>query len=123
MTRNLFRNTLFVFAAASFAGGAVAQPPQEITVEAPRIEMTQVGRPSIARVLELTLTQRVGCEDLDLSTHTGMAELERRVRMAAQEACEEIARKYPRARPSDLMCAGHATREAMVEVRELLAAN
>ena len=60
--------------------------------------------------------------DLDLGTKAGAAALEKRVQAAAAAACKEVRRVYPEAEPGDSACAKNAVDEAMVRVREVVAA-
>lgn len=122
MKKILSSRVILLLAAAALAGGALAEPAQDITIEASRIVKKQVRGPSVVKVEELSFSQRVDYGDLDLGTPAGMTALESRVHTAALEACGEITREYPFARPGDLRCARAATRETMVDVRELLAA-
>jgi UrcA family protein len=64
----------------------------------------------------------VSFADLDITSVTGAAELEKRVTDAARAACEEIASKYPSATPSNAVCAQKAAAKAMTEVRKMVAA-
>ena len=118
-----YRPVVLLVAAAVVSGGALAQESQDVTIEASRIERVQVRTSSIVPVHELSVAQRVNCGDLDLTTSSGMARLEMRVRDAAKKSCEVISQAYPLAKPGDRRCAALATREAMDDVRELIAAN
>lgn len=68
----------------------------------------------------------VGCkdshEDLNLTTTDGMTELTKRIADAAKQGCREIGLPYRTAQPGDWLCARHATREAIAEVEQLVAA-
>jgi UrcA family protein len=59
---------------------------------------------------------------LDLTSSAGIAALEKRVSDAALAACKEISRLHPAAKPDDAACAKAAVDEAMVKVREVVAA-
>ncbi len=115
-------------AAALVAGVAVAQGVAEVKVEATRVisgGMTAktVGRSSSGvPIKEISLSYRVSSEGLDLSTKTGAAALEQRVKDAAADACKEIGRQYPDATPGDAACAKTAADQAMAKVHEVVAA-
>jgi len=59
---------------------------------------------------------------LDLASHVGALELEKRVHDAAMAACKEIGKQYPNATPSEDACAKAAADKAMVRAHELEAA-
>ncbi|MGO8858043.1 MAG: UrcA family protein [Steroidobacteraceae bacterium] len=123
MTFNL--KGLTVAAIAFVSSIAVAQSLQEITVQATRILNTKiVGRSetSGAPILDVSVSYGVKIDDLDLASHYGPIQLEKRVRDAAMAACKEISRQYPDSTPSDDICAKAAADKAMVKVHELVAA-
>ena len=103
---------------------ASAQNAQEIKVQAKRAMNTKVvGRTSSGvPIVNVSLSYGVSVADLDLTSSSGAAEVARRVNDAAQAACKEIGRQYPDATPSEAECAKSGVDEAMVKVRELVAA-
>lgn len=109
---------------ALISGIAAAQNLDEITVQAKRILSTKtVGRSNVgAPILDVSLSYGVRVADLDLASHYGPIELEKRVHDAAMKACKEIGREYPDSTPSDAVCAKAAADDAMVKVHELVAA-
>ena len=116
---------LTVAAVAFMSSIAVAQNLQEITVQATRILNTKtVGRnPTTgAPILDVSVSYGIKYDDLDLASHYGPIQLEKRVRDAAMAACKEISRQYPDSTPSDNICAKEAADKAMVNVHELVAA-
>jgi len=113
-----------LFAAASVAGGSLAQELGDVTVQASRVEKMEIARTSSGLpVLALSVTHYVPYTDLDLATSAGMAELESRVNQAALHGCREIDLAYRNAEPSNATCAKLATRETMAKIRELVATN
>jgi len=103
---------------------ASAQNAQEIKVQAKRAMNTKVvGRTSSGvPIVNVSLSYGVSVADLDLTSSSGAAEVARRVNDAAQAACKEIGRQYPDATPSERECTKSSADEAMVKVRELVAA-
>ena len=109
--------------AANVGGMALAQGTPEVTVEASRIVKKPLRRTSTGTwINSLTLQYRVSYQDLDLTIPAGAAELEKRVKEAARDACQEIGREYPESQPNDAQCAQEAADDAMVTVRQLVAA-
>ncbi len=111
--------------AATFAGSAVlAQQVQEVTVQASRnIEKHQVGRTSSGvPIVDISLSYGVSYAGLDLVSHAGVMELEKRVKDAAAQACQELNRQYPIDADKTADCTKAATDNAMVKVREVTAA-
>jgi UrcA family protein len=109
-------------AAALMSTTAIAQKTEEVTVEASRIVTKTVGHnPTTgAPIDKVTLSYGVSYVGLDLASHAGATELEKRVKDAAQKACKEIGRQYPDSTPADEQCATAASKKAMVKVQELV---
>ena len=123
MRKSYQARVIALLAAITISGGAVAQETEEVTVRGPGIQATEVERSATGvPVVMFTVSYKVSYEDLDLTTAEGMAELTKRVEDAAKQGCREIGQAYRTAQPSDWLCARHATREAMDEVRQLVAA-
>jgi len=106
------------------SGIAAAQNAKEIKIQAERVinEKVIAHITGGGKIIELTLSYPVSFADLDITSVTGAAELEKRVKDAARAACEEIGSKYPGATPSDAVCAQKAAAKAMGEVRKMVAA-
>ena len=106
------------------SGTAAAQNAKEIKIQAERVinEKVTAHITGGGKIIELTLSYPVSFADLDITSLTGAAELEKRVKDAARAACEEIGYKYPGATPSDAVCAQKAAAKAMGEVRKMVAA-
>jgi UrcA family protein len=117
-----------LFATMLVSGVLVAQDVGEVEVTASRtIETKTTGRELssegwIAPVVQVSLSSGVGYAGLDLSSNAGAAELEKRVKAAAQAVCKELSGKYPNAKTSEAECAKVAAANAMVKVHELTAA-
>ena len=111
-------------ATALMSTTAIAQPTQEVVVQATRIVTTTVGRDAAtgAPINNITLSYGVSYAGLDLASYAGVTELEKRVNDAAQTACKEIGRQYPHSTPADEECAKAAAKKAMVKVHELASA-
>jgi UrcA family protein len=75
------------------------------------------GRPA-----RISLSYGVKAKHLDLSSHAGFMEMQKRANDAAAAACKEISRQYPNSSESDADCAKAAAAKAMVKVNELAAA-
>ena len=124
MTRTLIKVAIGLVAAASVSTIAVAQDMGSVTVKASRIVSEKsVGKTSSGiPIVDISLSYGVSAKDLDLASHAGAMELEKRVNDAALEACKELNRQYPESKPSDRECAKNAVDNAMVRVHELEAA-
>jgi UrcA family protein len=110
-------------AVALSSGIAAAQQVQEVTVQASRIIEKPAGRSnSGVPIVDVSLAYGVSYAGLDLASHRGVMELERRVNSAARRACKELGRDYPYVgAPSDAECAKTAVDKAMIKVNELAA--
>lgn len=105
--------------AAGFAG---SQTLKEISVEAGRATKVVGHTSSGIPIEEVTLTRHVFYGDLDLRTHSGAVELERRVRETAQAACKQLDELYPLTTSESPACTAQAVKGAMEEVHALVAA-
>jgi UrcA family protein len=72
-------------------------------------------------ILKVSLSYGVNITDLDLATQDGPMALEKRVKDAAEAACQKLGQKYPISTPSDKDCAKAAAEKAMVKARDLVA--
>lgn len=122
MRRRLSAQTAVLIAAALFAGGAVSQEMEGITVEATRVEKTEVKTPGLVPEYLLRASYRVTYEDLDVSTQAGRDEVKRRIEKAADLACRDIEREDPFAQPRHQQCADETARRAMAEFKTRVAA-
>jgi UrcA family protein len=105
------------------SGIAIAQTGSQVTVTATRIVETNIGRsPSGVPISNISLAYGVNCSALDLASHQGAMQCEKRVKDAAMAACKEISQKYPDATPNEADCAKAAADKAMVRVHEMEAA-
>ena len=119
-----------LFAVGLIAGGtfltsppATAAQDDEITVMAPRgIVREKVGRSALgAPIEEISLTRRVSFADLDLHRRADVNELERRVKLTAKAACDQLTRLYPLDQsPSDRDCKADAVKGGMQQVEMLV---
>jgi UrcA family protein len=126
MNRLLSLTTVAAVAAGIVASLAVAQDADEVTVTASRVlTETPAGRTaSGVPITDISLSYGVSYAGLDLASHSGATELERRVREAALAACKEISHQRPleQLTPDDAGCASTTTDKAMPRVRELVTA-
>jgi UrcA family protein len=122
----VFRRVAAGASAAVFIVSVVAnaQNAKEVKIQAQRVinEKVIAHITGGGKIIELTLSYPVNFADLDITSVSGAAELEKRVQDAARAACAEIGSKYPNATPSDAVCAQKAAAKAMIEVRKMVAA-
>ena len=100
--------------------GVYAQAMEVVTVEAVR-EIVVGKSPIGAPIKELTIRSRVSYADLDLTTATGAATLEKRVRDAAASSCKEIKVDVPVEGWTIDRCIREAAEDAMVQVNKAIA--
>ena len=124
MTRTLIRVAIGLLAVTSVSSIVVADDMGSVTVQVSRqVSEKTVGRTSSGiPIVDISLSYGVSAKDLDLASHAGAMELEKRVADAAKAACKELGRQYPESSPGDKDCAKNATDKAMVRVHELEAA-
>lgn len=87
-------------------------------VEAPHV---QSSTESSDREL-YSLVSRVSYADLNLATHSGAIELEKRIKHTAQAVCLQLQKLYPNSVDTDPSCAQAATKNAMVQANKAIAA-
>ncbi len=123
MIKTVVKVSCGLFAAALTGNILLAQQMPEVTVQASRVVTKQVGRTSTGiPIVDASLSYGVSYAGLDLSTNSGVMELEKRVKDAAMKACKELSRQYPVSDQTDADCAKTAADKAMVKVHELAAA-
>ena len=109
---------LALLAAASVTAGNLAfaqQGEEEVTIEAKRPEKV-VGRSYTGTpVEETTVTRKVRYADLDLTTHAGATELEKRVNDTAKAVCKQLDKVYPETVSEGPTCIKKASKDAMVQ--------
>jgi len=107
--------------ASGLVGGiAVAQNQNmdEITVQGTRMVSTKlVGKTSSGiPIIDVSLGYSVIMKGLDLASHVGFMEAEKRVKDVAETACKELGKRYPNGTPSEAECAKAAADKAMVVI-------
>jgi UrcA family protein len=105
-------------AAASVSGTASAQNVPEITVLGTRIVTTKIVGPSSSAVpvTDVSISYGVSTAGLDLTSHAGVMELEKRVKDVAESACKELSTRYPTGTPNEMECAKAAVAKTMAKV-------
>jgi len=81
------------------------------------VDHSTIGAP----ILLLSLSYKVSTSGLNLVSHAGVVELERRVKATAKEACEELDKQRPLEPPSGPDCQKKAVEDAMVKVHAMTA--
>jgi UrcA family protein len=89
----------------------------EVIIEAPHVESTRVqGAPA------LSIVYRVNYTDLNLATHSGAVELEKRIKDSATKACTQLQKLYPDSAETNPPCVQAATKNAMLQANKAIAA-
>jgi UrcA family protein len=124
MTRILIGIAAGLLAVTSVSTIALAEDTGSVTVQASRVVNAKtVGHTaSGVPIVDVSMSYGVSAAGLDLVSHAGVVELEKRVNDAAHAACKELGRQYPESLPNDAECAKTAAEKAIVKVHELAAA-
>jgi UrcA family protein len=94
-----------------------AQEMGQVVVEAARVESTTIkGQPA------LSIVYKVGYSDLNLATHSGAMELQKRVKDSATKACTQLAKLYPTTVETDPTCVTTATKNGLAQADKAIAA-
>jgi UrcA family protein len=111
------------------AGNAFAQQQGQlapITVEAShQVQKKQVGMSySGIPIEQVKLSRQVGYHDLNLGTPAGAAELEKRIKTTAEEACKQLRTLYPLDtwETDTRTCVADAVSNAMMQEKPLITA-
>jgi UrcA family protein len=115
-------SALAMIGALVVGGPSLAQQATEITVEAPHVEKTTQPGAMGRRVPALSIVYKVDFADLNIATHSGAVELERRVRDSATKACTQLAKLYPESTEGETPCVEGAIKNAMAQARKAIAA-
>ncbi len=127
----------FLCALLSASSPAVAQVDsssseeiEQVIVRSPYIvrrePLPRTGAPSAYRNPELlSVSRAVSYADLNLSTRSGVAELESRSRTTARQVCDELNARYPKTGSqyvyANTDCVKQASDDAMVAIRQISA--
>jgi UrcA family protein len=102
--------------------GVAQQQPETLVVEAPHVERTtQPGAMGMKRPA-MSIEYKVNYTDLNLATHSGAVELEKRIKVSATQACDQLAKLYPETVQGDPPCVTGAVKSAMAQAQKLIAA-
>ena len=116
------RHIAFATIGALVLGGAsLAQQIPEVVVEAPHVEKTTQGGPMGQRLPAVSIVYRVNYSDLNLGTHSGAVELEKRIKDTATKACQQLARLYPESTEGETGCVQGAVKSSMAQVNKAVA--
>lgn len=123
---------LVVFSSGETSAQSVGEPAaaahERITVYAPFVVTHKITNPMMSKtsatgIEVVTVSRSVSYADLNLSQSPDQITLENRVHQAAEEACKEIDRRYPKTTyapiPANQDCVGTAVNQAMVIVKDL----
>ena len=128
MTRSIFKLAFpLTLALAAVSGAATAQEQaqsSQIIIQGQPVQVTTVGRSYTGiPIVDYSFQRAVSYANLDLSTSSGAAELQKRVRETAKEACETLSAADPLDAPDDDgTCVRDASAGAMKQVTAAIAA-
>jgi UrcA family protein len=115
---------LWLLASSVACTAIAADQIAELTVEGSRMTQEVVGRSSStgAPIEEVTLRRHVPYADLDLSTHSGVTELQKRIDATAQETCRELDKMFPLSQNNDSTrsCVSKAVKSARPQAQEAI---
>jgi UrcA family protein len=111
------------FAACMAWGNVLAQPLEEILVEAsPIVKESKTDTASPAPgYYKVVMSSRVSYSDLDLAKPTDVATLEWRINEAATVVCDKLGKAYPDSGPNTKECAKRAADKALAEAKKVAA--
>jgi UrcA family protein len=113
-----FRFALATVGCLAVSGPGLSQQALEVVVEAPHV-MTATD---IAGRELYSLVYKVNHADLNLATHSGAVELEKRVKDSATKACAQLHKLYPNTKETNPPCVDAATKSAMTQANQAIVA-
>jgi len=94
-----------------------AQEMGQVVVEASRVQSTTIkGQAAVS------IVYKVSYSDLNLATHSGAAELQKRVKDSAAKACTQLAKLEPTSVETDPTCLTTATKNGLAQADKAIAA-
>jgi UrcA family protein len=105
----------------AMGGASLAQQATEVTVEAPHVEKTTQPGAMGKRIPTLSIVYKVSYADLNLGTHSGAVELEKRIKESATKACDQLAKLYPETTETSSGCVQGAMKNAMAQASKAIA--
>ena len=113
---------LTTFGALLVSATSLAQPMPQVIVEAPHIEKSiQTGLVGQRKEV-LSIVYKVDYSDLNLATHSGAVELQKRIKDSATQACQQLAKLFPETSEGDTPCVQGAVKNAMLQANKFIAA-
>ena len=109
-------------AGLALSGVSVAQQLPEVIVEAPHVEKTTQTGPMGRKIPAMSISYRVNYADLNLATHSGAVELEKRIKESATKACDQLRKLYPETIEGNPPCVDGAVKAAMAQASKAIAA-
>jgi UrcA family protein len=106
----------------SALAATTATEPEQVIVKAPytiRRQVVQTYSPGRGAVERVTISRKVGYADLNLSNPSDVAELERRVKAAANDDCRQLDRQFSKTyipQSEGANCVRNAARPALASV-------
>ena len=113
---------LATIAALVVGGPSLAQQTPEVIVETPHVEKATQTGPMGQRMPAVSIVYKVNYADLNLATHSGAVELEKRIKDSATKACQQLAKLYPETAEGDPPCVQGAVKNAMTQANKAIAA-
>ena len=95
----------------------MAQTPSELVVEAPHVISTKIQGHS-----GISIVDKVNYGDLNLATHSGVMELQKRIKDSATNICAQLKKLYPDSVETKPPCVEAAIQNAMKEANKVIAA-
>ena len=111
---------LTAIAGLALSGVSVAQQIPEVIVEAPHVEMTTQTGAMGRQMPAMSISYRVSYADLNLATHSGAVELEKRIKESATKACEQLRKLYPETTEGNPSCVEGAVKTAMAHANKAI---
>ena len=106
----------------SASGLCLAEQTSEIMVEAPHVEKTKQPGEMGQQLTAISIVNRVSFADLNLGTHSGAVELQKRIKESATKICAQLVKLYPESSEGGTPCVQGAIKSAMAQADKAIAA-
>lgn len=106
----------------AISGVGSTQQQDVLVVEAPHVAKTTQAGPMGTKLAAMSIEYKVVYSDLNLATHSGAVELEKRIKESATKACDQLVKLYPETIEGNPPCVQGAVKNAMEHAKKLIAA-
>jgi UrcA family protein len=103
---------------ASLIANAASADNTDVVVQAASSAITVTRAARMSPVHLVSLSERVSYRDINFNSPTADAQLQKRIRDAAVNACQKLDERFPDSKPSGQACVALAVKDALRRVHD-----